>query len=81
MFNSRDTGRNCCRMTAAVTVVVVTNRRDDRMCKHHVRGLTKPQVVSYVFLLERCHVSTCHVGLCVHASFNVELSSDDMTWL
>jgi len=29
MFNSCDTGQNCCRMTAAVTVAVATNCRDN----------------------------------------------------
>ena len=31
MFNSCDTGRNRCRMTAAATVAVATDRRDDRI--------------------------------------------------
>ena len=33
------------------------------LCKHPARGLTKPPAVSYVFLLERSHVPTCHVDV------------------
>ena len=31
MFNSCDTGQYCCHMTAAATVVIATDRRDDRI--------------------------------------------------
>jgi len=60
MFNSCATGRNCCHITAKVTVAVATDRRNDR-----VRGLAKPQVASVIRLFSRtlsC-LYTRHVGL------------------
>jgi len=55
---------------AAATPIAVTIAS----CKHRVRGLTKPQVrsqASYVFLLERYHVSTRQVGIGLHMTFPV----------
>jgi len=60
MFNSCDTeGTIACQRQSQLQLrpIAVTIAS----CKHPVRGLTKPPSVSYVFLLERSHVSTHHV--------------------
>jgi len=62
MFNSCNAGHNSCQWTAAATPIATTIAS----CKCRVRGLTKVlrSQVSYVFLLERCHLyRSCRPGI------------------